>query len=261
MQYDVFISHASEDKADFVEPLALALKIAGVKVWYDNLVLEWGDTLRGNIDRGLSDSRFGLVVLSRAFLKRKRWTEHELDALFSREQSGNKVILPIWHGIEREDLVAYSPAFADRLAKNSATDSIAEMVAEVKRLLAAFADGTGPDESKEQEPDWQEGVESYAASALQVGGPDSRLVTKTAWLTSGEHAYLDSERFVLVGFNNGGDLMSLIAKDGYEIVGATSSTGNEIRDEDSSYMRRIMFEEKLKNALMIYCKKKSSRGE
>jgi hypothetical protein len=63
-----------------------------------------GDTLRGAIDRGLVDSRYGIVVLSPAFLKRKKWTEHELDGLFAREQSGNKVILPIWHNIKRRPI-------------------------------------------------------------------------------------------------------------------------------------------------------------
>jgi hypothetical protein len=48
-----------------------------VTVWYDQFVLEWGDTLRGAIDRGLVDSRYGIVVFSPAFLKRKEWTEHE----------------------------------------------------------------------------------------------------------------------------------------------------------------------------------------
>jgi hypothetical protein len=89
-KYDVFVCHASEDKESFVDPLATALKNAGVKVWYDQFVWEWGDTLRGAIDRGLVESRYGIVVFSPAFLKRKKWTEHELDGLFAREQSGNK---------------------------------------------------------------------------------------------------------------------------------------------------------------------------
>ena len=52
VEYDLFISHASEDKDDFVRPLANALKSLGVKVWYDEFTLKIGDSLRGSIDRG-----------------------------------------------------------------------------------------------------------------------------------------------------------------------------------------------------------------
>jgi len=206
MQYDVFISHASEDKQTFVEPLANALAKAGLKVWYDKFALAWGDTLRATIDRGLKSCRYGIVVLSPAFLKRKRWTEHELDGLFAREQSGEKVVLPIWHNIKREDLVEYGPSFADRLAKNSASDSIDDIVRDLKHLLAT-ASQPRASEAFAGGKDWQEDVEAYAALVIQVGGVGSRLVTKSAWLMTGEHAYLDADRFVLVGFNGGGVIL------------------------------------------------------
>jgi len=99
-KYDVFISHATEDKQSFVEPLANALKEVGIKVWYDGFVLEWGDGLRDSIDRGLVNSKYGIVVFSKAYLNKKRkWTKHELDGLFAKEIEGKKVILPIWHNI------------------------------------------------------------------------------------------------------------------------------------------------------------------
>jgi hypothetical protein len=59
--FDVFISHASEDKDVFVRPLAEALRNAGIKVWYDEFTLQWGASLRETIDRGLATSRYGLV--------------------------------------------------------------------------------------------------------------------------------------------------------------------------------------------------------
>jgi hypothetical protein len=257
MKHDVFISHASEDKEAFVDPLANALSKAGVKVWYDKFALAWGDTLRGTIDRGLASCRYGIVVLSPAFLKRKKWTEHELDGLFAREQSGEKVVLPIWHNIKREDLIDYGPSFADRLAKNSAADSIDDIVRDLKHLLAS-TNQPNANEVPAVNKDWQEDVEAYAASVIQVGGVGSRLVTKTAWLMTGEHAYLDSDRFVLVGFNGGGDLMSLSARDGYEIVGCSSPSGNQIHDEDTPHWRRIILEDKLKNELMIHCERRAS---
>ena len=67
-QYDVFISHASEDKADFVDAFVAALEARGLKVWYDKLSLVWGGSVRQQIDSGLANSRFGVVVLSPAFV-------------------------------------------------------------------------------------------------------------------------------------------------------------------------------------------------
>ena len=70
VQYDVFISHASEDKDEVVRPLANALKERGVTVWYDEFEMRIGDSLRRKIDKGLANSRFGIVVISRDFIKK-----------------------------------------------------------------------------------------------------------------------------------------------------------------------------------------------
>jgi hypothetical protein len=133
-EFDVFISHSTIDKP-YVEPLVKALEAAGISVWFDKTSMEWGDSLRSEIDRGLAACRYGIVLFSKAFLNKKKWTEHELNALFAKEEPGKKVILPIWHGITREDLIQYSPAFADRLAKNSVTDSYADIVASLQTML------------------------------------------------------------------------------------------------------------------------------
>ncbi len=77
-EWDAFISHASEDKIDFVEPLALELRSRGLKIWYDNFTLTIGDSLRRSIDRGLGHSKFGVVILSPNFFS-KEWPQKELD--------------------------------------------------------------------------------------------------------------------------------------------------------------------------------------
>ena len=82
-------------------------------------MLGWGDDQ--DIDPGPSaNSRYGIVVFSKAFLKKKATgQEHELDGLFAKERLGRQVILPIWHKVKRSDLLKYSPAFANRIAKIS----------------------------------------------------------------------------------------------------------------------------------------------
>lgn len=114
-EWDVFICHASEDKEAVVEPLVEALKARDLRVWYDRTILTIGDSLRRKIDEGLAKSRFGIVVLSRAFFG-KGWPERELDGLVQKEIAGQKVILPVWHGVTHEEVARYSLPLADRLA-------------------------------------------------------------------------------------------------------------------------------------------------
>ncbi len=140
---DVFISYSSVDKP-YVEPLVKALEASGISVWFDKTSMEWGDSLRSEIDRGLAACRYGIVVFSKAFLKKRKWTEHELNALFAKEELGKKVILPIWHRISREDLFEYSPAFADRLAKNSVADSHADIMESLLKMLGRRATKRSP---------------------------------------------------------------------------------------------------------------------
>lgn len=77
----------------------------GSRIWYDEFTLKIGDSLRRSIDRGLVESKFGIVVLSPDFF-RKNWPKYELDGLVANEQDGNKVILPLWHRSESARIVA-----------------------------------------------------------------------------------------------------------------------------------------------------------
>ena len=134
MLYDLFICHASEDKESFVRPLAEALRRENVEVWYDEFSLELGDSIRASIDKGLRHSRFGVVVLSKAFFA-KKWPQYELDGLAEREMAGrDKVILPIWHEITHDDVMQYSPPLAGRKAASSST-GISKIVEEILSVI------------------------------------------------------------------------------------------------------------------------------
>jgi len=132
-KHDVFISHASEDKDSFVRDFANRLKKAGLEVWYDEFSLSWGDSLRQSIDNGLANSKFGIVILSNNFFA-KEWPQAELNGLFSMELSGISRILPVWHKITKDEVAANSPMLADKLAMNTATMTINEIVVEVVKL-------------------------------------------------------------------------------------------------------------------------------
>jgi len=134
--YDAFICHASEDKKSIVRPLAAALDELRFRVWYDEFELKVGDSLRQSIDKGLVNSRYGIVILSKAFFA-KDWPQYELNGLTAREIDGEKVILPVWHGVTKADILEYSPPLADKVAVVTKGMKITEVA---KALSAALDD-------------------------------------------------------------------------------------------------------------------------
>jgi hypothetical protein len=104
-----------------------------VEVWYDEFSLRVGDSIRRAIDRGLAQSRFGIVILSKAFFD-KEWPQYELDGLTEREMAAQGVIiLPVWHGIAHADILRYSPTLAGRKAVTS--PRMADIVREVLAVI------------------------------------------------------------------------------------------------------------------------------
>lgn len=116
--WDVFIYHASEDKEEIALPLANLLTKGGLRVWLDKHEIIIGDSLRRKIDEGLLSSRFGIVILSKNFFE-KEWPKKELDALVSREDGREKVILPIWHKVSKSFISQHSPLLSDKFAVSS----------------------------------------------------------------------------------------------------------------------------------------------
>ncbi len=134
VNYDLFISHASEDKEEFVRPLAETLDLLGVKVWYDEFTLKVGDSLRKSIDHGLINSKFGTVILSSSFFA-KNWTQYELDAMVAKEMEGHKMILPIWHKVTKTEVLGFSPTLADKVALNTSIDTIEEIANKLAEVI------------------------------------------------------------------------------------------------------------------------------
>ena len=133
--FDVFISHASEDKKAIARPLYEALKARGLSVWFDEAELTLGDSLRRKIDDGLVRCRYGIVILSPRFLE-KEWPQRELDGLVARETtSGQKALLPVWHDLDKQTLLRYSPTLADRLAADT-RKGLDTLVAQIERVFA-----------------------------------------------------------------------------------------------------------------------------
>ncbi|MCO6018282.1 hypothetical protein CKN86_02160 [Carnobacterium divergens] len=134
-EYDVFISHSANDK-DYVNKLAEKLKKSGVKIWYDSESIGWGASIRTSIDKGLKNSKFGIVIISTSFIE-KYWTQYEVDGLLNKEQSsgGRIVFLPIWHNITADEVANYSPSISGKLALNTSYDTIDYIVEKILELL------------------------------------------------------------------------------------------------------------------------------
>jgi hypothetical protein len=91
-KYEVFISHASEDKDMFVRPLVDELERSGIRVFYDERSIGLGDSLRQKIDEGLataqrwhgkwasSGNRFMRGLKSCRRRVRRAWRECQRDA-------------------------------------------------------------------------------------------------------------------------------------------------------------------------------------
>lgn len=135
-EYEVFVSHAWEDKESFTDEFVQELLSLGMRVWYDTSHIKWGDSMRAKIDNGLKKSKFGVVVLSPDYIREgKYWTKTELDGLFQLESVNGKTLLPIWHNLTKRDVMAYSPIIASKLAMNTASMTPKEIAKELVMLL------------------------------------------------------------------------------------------------------------------------------
>ena len=121
-QYDVFVSHAKDNKAEFVDGLTATLEKLGISIWYDANIIDWGDRWKLQIFNGLKKCRFGIVVISPEFLGRE-WTEKELNDLLQRQnETGEKVILPILYKMTVDEMKERYPQLADFQARTIKPD-------------------------------------------------------------------------------------------------------------------------------------------
>lgn len=113
---DVFLCHASEDKAQVVEPLVAALTARGVSCWYDVAEIKWGDSITKKVNDGLATSHYVLVILSPHFM-RKPFPQRELFATLNLEASTGEVrVLPLLCGdsAERRRILEALPLLNDK---------------------------------------------------------------------------------------------------------------------------------------------------
>lgn len=131
---DVFLCHAWDDRQGVAKELHDLLEASGVKVWFSEKDLGLGVPMMRAIDKGLANSRIGLVLVTPALLKRlpkEGVADKELSALLA----GNQLV-PIVHQTTYEDLRNVSPLLASRSGLDTGEDTIEVVARKIAELVA-----------------------------------------------------------------------------------------------------------------------------
>lgn len=131
---DVFLCHAWDDRQGVAKELHDLLVSNGVSVWFSEKDVALGVPLMRAIDKGLANSRIGLVLVTPALLRRlpqEGIADKELSALLARDQ-----LVPIVHNTTYEALREVSPLLASRTGLSTAEEPIIDVAAKLAELVA-----------------------------------------------------------------------------------------------------------------------------
>jgi hypothetical protein len=130
---DVFLCHAWDDRQGAAKELHDLLESRGVKVWFSEKDVGLGVPLLRAIDKGLANSRVGIVLVTPALLQRLKAegiADKELSALLARER-----LVPVVHGTTYEALREVSPLLGSRSGLSTAENSMANVAAKLAELV------------------------------------------------------------------------------------------------------------------------------
>lgn len=131
---DVFLCHAWDDRQSSAKELHDLLEARGVRVWFSEKDLGLGVPMMRAIDKGLINSRVGIVLVTPAMLKRlpaEGVADKELSALLRRER-----LVPVVHGTTYEQLEQVSLLLASRAGLSTAEESLADIATKIAELVA-----------------------------------------------------------------------------------------------------------------------------
>ncbi|WP_245710846.1 toll/interleukin-1 receptor domain-containing protein [Citreimonas salinaria] len=131
---DVFLCHAWDDRQGSAKELYDLLDARGVRVWFSERDLGLGVPMMRAIDKGLVNSRIGIVLVTPAMLKRlpaEGVADKELSALLRRER-----LIPVVHGTTYEELEKVSLLLASRAGLSTAEETMADVAAKIAELVS-----------------------------------------------------------------------------------------------------------------------------
>lgn len=130
---DAFLCHAWDDRKGPAKELHDLLEAAGVKVWFSEKDLGLGVPMMRAIDKGLANSRIGLVLVTPAMLARlpkESVADKELSALLANNQ-----LIPIVHDTTYDALRNVSPMLASRTGLDTSEESMAVVAEKIAELV------------------------------------------------------------------------------------------------------------------------------
>ena len=133
IKWDVFISHASEDKKHIARPIAIILQEVGLNVWIDESKLRMGTTLLKEIENAMHSSKYCVAILSSNFFL-KEWTRRELNYFLKNEHEGNTQVLPVWHNVNQAFISKYSKVIANKTGINT-SHGLLSVVSQILRVI------------------------------------------------------------------------------------------------------------------------------
>lgn len=131
---DVFLCHAWDDRHGAAKELHDLLESCGVTVWFSEKDVGLGVPLLRAIDKGLANSRVGIVLVTPSMLRRlpaEGIADKELSALLARER-----LVPIVHETTYEALREISPLLASRSGLSTSEEPMADVAAKLAELVA-----------------------------------------------------------------------------------------------------------------------------
>lgn len=132
-EFDLFISYSHADSKGIVQTLVKELEAMGLDVWYDDVEMSIGDSIRESIDRGQQTSKFGVVVLSESYFEGT--SEWELNGLVNKHTKEGNVILPVWHGVGYDEVYKQSPSLADLKAETITQDNVQSVASTIYNVV------------------------------------------------------------------------------------------------------------------------------
>lgn len=131
---DIFLCHAWDDRKTIALNLNNLLTAQGTSVWFSETEVKLGTNLLREIDKGLANSRIGIVLVTPAFLKRIQGdgiADDELSTLLFRDQ-----LIPVLDGVTFEELREVSPLLGSRSGLSTSEETMAEIVAKLAEVAA-----------------------------------------------------------------------------------------------------------------------------
>lgn len=260
----VFVSYAHKDerlRSELDKHLTLLKRKGIVDVWYDRKILP-GTDFGAEIDNRLSGSQLVLFLVSPDFLASGYCYEKEMARAMQMHQAGSARVIPVilrpvdWKDAPFAKLLAL-PKDGKPVTKWANRDSALLDVTEgIKSAINGLAKERKM--SRGVEPIGMPVLRRFGGQVIHIGGVGSRVVTKIAYLLD-EHGYLPANDYVTHYFNGPADIMWVNCPDGFRIVSASSSTGNDVfpmveGDEDTAY--GILLLNQLQNTIEVQCEVK-----